>query len=92
METGESGANGAHVVRRVNKVNSQENVNATHRLRSMEEINVMDTLAKIEFATKMFRVQVTYIKTFIFATFMLRQVAHKHWQHVNLLRRLNKFL
>ena len=59
METGEIGVNGALAVRRVNKVNNQASVNATHQLHSMMERNARETQPKIKFAMKKFPVQVS---------------------------------
>ena len=58
METGESGVNGAHAVRPVNRENNQENVNATPLLHSMEGRNVRATQAKSKSAMKTFHAQV----------------------------------
>ena len=52
METGESGVNGAHVLRHVNRENRKGLVNVTLQLHSMVERNAKETRAKIKFATK----------------------------------------
>ena len=58
MEIGESGVNGARAVKRVNKENNQENVNATHLPHSIEGRNVKATQVKNKSATKTSSVQV----------------------------------
>ena len=58
METGESGANGAPVVRRANRENVPENGNAIHQLLSMAARNVKETPVKMKSATKTSLVQV----------------------------------
>ena len=58
MEIGESGANGAPVVRRANRDNVPENENAIHQLLSMAARSVKGTQATKEFATKMSHAQV----------------------------------
>ena len=59
METGPSGASGVLVLRRANKVNNQEHVNAIHHLPNMEERNVMARQRKPKFVTRMYLVQVS---------------------------------
>ena len=63
METGESGVNGAHAVRRASRENVPENGNAIHQLLSMVARNVKETQVMRKFATQMSHVQVIYEKT-----------------------------
>ena len=58
METGASGADGAHAVKHANRENNQEHVNVIHQLQNMEERNVTERGRKLRFATKWFHVQV----------------------------------
>ena len=67
METGENGASGVHVVRRVKRENVPENENAIHQLHSMAERNVKGTRAKNKCATKMCLAQVTFYQTFVYS-------------------------
>ena len=62
METGETGVNGAHAVRRVSKENVPGKDNAIHQLHSMVARNVKETQVMIKFATKMSHVQVICMK------------------------------
>ena len=58
METGESGANGAHAVRRASRENVPENGNAIHQHHSMAARSVKGTQATKEFVTNMSHAQV----------------------------------
>lgn len=57
-ESGEVGASGAHVLRRVNRERNRGNANATHRLRSMEEKIARGNRTKKTLAIKTSRAQV----------------------------------
>lgn len=50
--------NGAHVPRRANRENSQENENVTHQLHNTVARNAKETQMNTKFATKKFLVQV----------------------------------
>ena len=87
METGESGANGALVVKRVNRVNNQESVNATHQFRSMVERNARETQLKITFAMKTFPVQVREIFHCFTTDIFLNNVftpCYTNWMYLSL--------
>ena len=58
METGESGANGAHAQRHAKKENNQEHVNVIHQLHDMVERNVKASPKIQEFVTRKYHVQV----------------------------------
>ena len=59
METGESGANGALVLRHASRESNQGHVNVIHQLLSMEGRNVMARQRKHKSATRMSPVQVS---------------------------------
>ena len=59
METGENGASGARVLRRVNRDTNQEHVNAIHLLPSTVEKIVMGNQRKLKYATKRLLAQVS---------------------------------
>ena len=61
MATGESGVRGTHVVRLVKKANNHELVNATHRLLSMAGNRAKGNQVNVNFATRTFIAQVTFV-------------------------------
>ena len=64
METGESGANGAHALRRAKKENNQELVNVIHLLLSTVERYVKESQLKVKFATGTSLAQVSLSSVF----------------------------
>ena len=60
MATGENGASGPHVRRRVNRENNQEHVNVIPHLPNMEERNVMARHRKVKFVTTTYLAQVSF--------------------------------
>ena len=65
METGESGANGAHVQRHANKESNQEHVNVIHQFHSTVEKLVWENARRLESAMTMFLVQVSCALVYI---------------------------
>jgi len=60
-ETGESGVDGALVLRHANRANNQERVNVIHLLHSTVERNVMARKRKVKFVIRKFPAQVRLV-------------------------------